>query len=158
MLPLSTLFMACLVPLVDPPGLTSYEYTPRACAVLALSGGAAFFVNWSGFLVLGACSALTHTVLGQLKSVAVILGGWLLFAQYYPLKAVGGAAVALVAMVWYTHANLKEQQLSAGASAAAAITALATPGSSPSSSTASLEEGEVLLQSRHKRSGQGAGS
>jgi hypothetical protein len=35
-LPLSTLFMACLVPLVDPPGLTSYEYTPRAWAVLAL--------------------------------------------------------------------------------------------------------------------------
>ena len=26
------------------------------------SGVAAFFVNWSGFLVLGACSALTHTV------------------------------------------------------------------------------------------------
>ena len=74
------------------------------------------------------------------------------------LKAVGGAAVALGAMVWYTHANLSEQQLSAGASAAAALTALATPGSSPSSSTASLEEGEVLLQSRHKRSGQGAGS
>ena len=97
-------------------------------------------------------------VLGQLKSVAVILGGWLLFAQYYPPKAVGGAAAALVAMVWYTHANLAEQELSAGASAAAAITALATPGSSPSSSTASLEEGEVLLQSRHKRSGQGAGS
>ena len=35
-LPLSTLFMTSLVPLVDPPGLTSYEYTPRACAVLAL--------------------------------------------------------------------------------------------------------------------------
>ena len=62
-LPLATLFMAGLVPLVDPPGLTSYEYTPRACSVLALSGVAAFFVNWSGFLVLGACSALTHTVL-----------------------------------------------------------------------------------------------
>ena len=48
-------------------------------------------------------------VLGQLKSVAVILGGWLIFSQRYPLKAVEGAAVALGAMVWYTHANLAEQ-------------------------------------------------
>ena len=105
--------------------------------------------------MIGACSALTHQVLGQLKSVAVILGGWLLFAQLYPPKAVGGAAVALCAMVWYTQANLAEQKRSAGASAAAAATALATPGSSPSSSTASVEEGEVLLQ---RRGGQGAGS
>ena len=119
-LPLATCFMALLVPFIDPPGLLSFPFDGRVCAVLALSGAAAFFVNWSGFLVLGACSALTHTVLGQLKSVVVILGGWLLFSQAYPPKAVGGAAVALCAMVWYTHANIAEQQQARGAKAGSA--------------------------------------
>lgn len=109
-LPLATLFMTAFVPAVDPPGITQFDYTPHAVFALSASGAAAFFVNLSGFLVLGACSALTHTVLGQLKSVVIILGGWLIFSQAYPLKALCGAALALVAIVWYTHANLQEQQ------------------------------------------------
>ena len=75
-------------------------------------------------------------MLGQLKSVAVILGGWLLFAQYYPPKAVGGAAVALGAMVWYTHANLAEQQLSL-----LWPSGLVVPGSLRSSLTVSCPDG-----------------
>ena len=33
----------------------------------------------------------------------------MLFDQPYPAKSVVGAAVAICAMVWYTHANLAEQ-------------------------------------------------
>ena len=36
---------------------------------------------------MGGLSALSHTVLGQLKACLVILGGWLLFGQAYPAKA-----------------------------------------------------------------------
>ena len=78
--------------------------------MITLSGVAAFFVNWSGFLVMGACSALTHTVLGQLKGCVIIIGGWLLFSQVYPPKALLGAAIAIGASVAYTHYNLAEQQ------------------------------------------------
>ena len=78
--------------------------------LVALSGVAAFFVNWSGFLVMGACSALSHTILGQLKAVIIILGGWMLFAQAYPPKSIAGAALAFIAIVGYTHANLSEQR------------------------------------------------
>ena len=109
-LPLATLCMLPFVLVVDPPGLTRFDYTPRAVLALSASGVAAFFVNLSGFLVLGACSALTHTVLGQLKSVVIILGGWMIFGQAYPPKALCGAALALAAIVWYTQANLQEQQ------------------------------------------------
>ena len=59
---------------------------------------------------MGACSALTHTVLGQLKACVIILGGWLVLAQVYPPKAICGAAAAIASVVVYTRANLAEQE------------------------------------------------
>mmetsp|Transcript_32450 Transcript_32450/g.105001 ORF Transcript_32450/g.105001 Transcript_32450/m.105001 type:complete len:127 (+) Transcript_32450:609-989(+) len=64
-LPWSTLVIGAMVPLVDPPGLLQYEWTVERAALLGASSAGAFLVNWSGFLVMGACSALTHTILGQ---------------------------------------------------------------------------------------------
>ena len=90
-LPWSTLVIGAMVPLVDPPGLLQceparrgdeqgrrgaalsllgplpcrYEWTVERAALLGASSVGAFLVNWSGFLVMGACSALTHTILGQ---------------------------------------------------------------------------------------------
>ena len=60
-LPLSTIFLLALVPVIDPPGLADFHWTPYRAAMVALTGLVAFFVNWSGFLVMGACSALAHT-------------------------------------------------------------------------------------------------
>ena len=40
--------------------MTSLPFSWRLSGVLGLSGIAAFFVNYSGFLVMGACSALTR--------------------------------------------------------------------------------------------------
>lgn len=97
-LPLSTGFIIALIPCIDPPGLLTFEWTAERGALVGLSGVAAFFVNWSGFLVMGACSALTHTLLGQLKACVIILGGFLVFAQRYPPKAIAGASVAVIAL------------------------------------------------------------
>ena len=107
-LPWSTIVILVLVPLIDPPGLLEYEWSLRALMLLSASSIGAFFVNWSGFLVMGACSALTHTILGQLKACIAILGGWLLFSQSYPPKSVMGAAFAIFSIVLYTHFNLSE--------------------------------------------------
>ena len=93
-LPLSTVALLAMSPMVDPPGLAQFAWTPRSTGLIGLSCLAAFFVNWSGFLVIGACSALTHQVLGQLKASVVVLGGWLLFDQAYPGKSLAGAALA----------------------------------------------------------------
>ena len=107
-LPWSTLIILALVPLIDPPGLVTFKWSPKAVLLLTASSVGAFFVNWSGFLVMGSCSALTHTILGQLKACVAILGGWLLFAQSYPPKALMGAAVAIASMILYTCRNLHE--------------------------------------------------
>ena len=127
-LPLSTAMMLALVPLLDPPGLLEFDWTPERAALVALSGVAAFFVNWSGFLVMGACSALTHTLLGQLKACVIILGGYLLFDHTYPLKALAGASVAIAALLVYTRVNLAEQveAVETKARAGAALGAMAS--------------------------------
>ena len=109
-LPLSTCFLLALVPCIDPPGLAAFEFSQQRVGLLCVSGVAAFFVNWSGFLVMGACSALAHTVLGQLKACVTIFGGWLLFGKIYPPKSLTGAALAIASMIAYTHFNLQEQQ------------------------------------------------
>jgi hypothetical protein len=135
-LPWSTLVIGAMVPLVDPPGLLQceparrgdeqgrrgaahsllgplpcrYEWTVERAALLGASSAGAFLVNWSGFLVMGACSALSHTILGQLKACVIILGGWCIFGMHYPPKAIAGAALAFCAIVGYTRVNLQEQQ------------------------------------------------
>ena len=109
-LPLSTAFLLVLSLLLDPPGLSSFAWTPHACGLVLLSSFSAFLVNWSGFLVIGACSALTHQVLGQLKACIVILGGWLLFEQAYPVKSLLGAVLAASAIIAYTSININEQE------------------------------------------------
>ena len=117
-LPLSTVFLLALVPIIDPPGALAFHWTPRRVALVALSGLAAFFVNWSGFLVMGACSALSHTVLGQLKACLIIVGGYLFFDQAYPPKSLCGASVAIVSMVLYTRFNVLEAEAKQGGAAA----------------------------------------
>jgi hypothetical protein len=72
-MPLATVWMAVLTPVFDPPGLSAFPWTPYSVALLALSGVAAFFVNYSGNQVLGVCSPLTHTLLGQGKSSTIML-------------------------------------------------------------------------------------
>lgn len=110
LLPYSTLFLALMVPLVDPPGVASFGFTPYAMLLLAMSGIGAFLVNWSGFLVLGACSPLTHILLGQGKSSVVMLASFLFLGFNPGFKSIVGAAVAIVAMIAYTHVNIKEQE------------------------------------------------
>lgn len=109
-LPASTGLTLVLSLLFDPPGLSSFEWTPRAAALIALSSLAAFLINWSGFLVIGACSALTHQVLGQVKACIVVLGGWLLFEQVYPASSLLGAALAASAIISYTAITIREQE------------------------------------------------
>ena len=70
---------------------------------------AAFFVNLSGFLVLGSINAIAHVLLGQLKTCAIILGAFMLFGAEYSLVQLAGAAVAVGAIVFYTHTTMKEK-------------------------------------------------
>jgi solute carrier family 35 protein E3 len=52
-LPLAICVQAAISPLIDPPGLCDFQWTPEALFWIGLSGIFAFLVNFSGFLVMG---------------------------------------------------------------------------------------------------------
>jgi len=107
-LPYSIIVQAAISPLVDPPGLLDYEWTKEACFWIGLSGLFAFLVNFSGFLVMGNIGALAHILLGQLKTALIMVGATIIFHQSYSIGQIGGAAGAIVFIIYYSHVTIKE--------------------------------------------------
>lgn len=87
-----------------------FELNPTAICSLALSAAGAVLVNLSGSFLLCSCHPLSHVLLGQAKTCALLLGGWLMFGQTQTAHTLGGAAVAMGAIVGYTATNLAEQE------------------------------------------------
>ncbi len=110
--PLSLLLQCALVPMVDTPGVMAYmqQISLFQASMLLLSGVAAFAVNYTGFLVLNFCSALTHVILGQGKSAATMLGAVVLFSEVIPPQQLLGAALAMGCIAVYTKLNLEENK------------------------------------------------
>jgi solute carrier family 35 protein E3 len=108
--PTAVVIMIFLVPILDPPGLLSYQFTPYSFTLIALSGVCGFLINWTAFLVLGETSALTHILLGQLKTCVVIWCGFLFFAQMPSTRSLIGAAVVVLSVVLYTKLNIADQE------------------------------------------------
>lgn len=108
--PFALLLQCVIVPFVDHPGVMKYfiQISLFDTCVLFVSGLAAFSVNYTGFLVLGGCSALTHVILGQGKSAATMLGAYLLFAEMFPAQQLIGAVLAMFSIALYTKFNLSE--------------------------------------------------
>ena len=60
--------------------------------------------------VLGACSPLTHTLLGQGKTSTIMLLGFIALDYSPGIKSLLGAAVAIAAMIGYTKVNMAENE------------------------------------------------
>ena len=80
-LPFAICVQAVMSPLVDPPGILEFQWSPDALLWIGLSGVFAFLVNFSGFLVMGNISALAHVLLGQLKTAIIMIGATFLFGS-----------------------------------------------------------------------------
>jgi len=74
------------------------------------SAVAAFFSQWSCCLVLGHTSALTFQLVGQLKSVMLLLGGHIFFAEESNPRMMLGATLAISSGMVYTYLNLEDQK------------------------------------------------
>uniref|UniRef100_K3XYP6 Sugar phosphate transporter domain-containing protein n=1 Tax=Setaria italica TaxID=4555 RepID=K3XYP6_SETIT len=64
--------------------------------------------KWSGALALGATSALAHVVLGQFKTIVIMLSGYLVFNSDPGFTSLCGAVIALAGMSVYTYLGMKE--------------------------------------------------
>lgn len=77
-------------------------------------------VNFSSFLVLGKCDAVTYQVLGHLKTMLILLMGFVVLKNPATARNIGGIVIALVGMVAYAHQESKEQAKAAQQAASAA--------------------------------------
>ncbi len=74
-----------------------------SCFYIALSCLIAVSVNFSTFLVIGKCDAVTYQVLGHLKTVLILVLGFVMLKNPANPRAVSGIAIAMVGMVAYAH-------------------------------------------------------
>merc|ERR1712023_371521 len=84
----------------------AFDFNLSFLVCLMLSGGLAFCVNLSGFLVIGKATRVTYNVVTHCKTVVVILGGFLLFASPLVLKNVFGIVVTLLGAWSYAYFKL----------------------------------------------------
>ena len=141
--PITIFFFIVLMPLMDPPGLLSFNWNLRNSSAIMISALLGFLLQWSGALALGwvrhiisvfsymiitklpgtcesplisalafawcsATSALSHVVLGQFKTIVIMLSGFLVFNSDPGLTSLSGALIALGGMSIYTYLGLRE--------------------------------------------------
>ncbi|XP_047068136.1 nucleotide-sugar uncharacterized transporter 2-like [Lolium rigidum] len=106
--PITIFFFLVLMPLMDPPGLLSFNWNVKNSSAIMISALLGFLLQWSGALALGATSALSHVVLGQFKTIVIMLSGFLVFNSDPGLTSLYGAVIALGGMSIYTYLGLKE--------------------------------------------------
>ncbi|XP_031493745.1 nucleotide-sugar uncharacterized transporter 2-like isoform X1 [Nymphaea colorata] len=106
--PVTLLFLAALMPWLDPPGVLLFDWSFRNTVAILISAALGFLLQLSGALALGATSATSHVILGQFKTCVILLGGSLYFHTNPGLVSTCGAAIALLAMSVYTSLNLRQ--------------------------------------------------
>ncbi|KAG0464336.1 hypothetical protein HPP92_020405 [Vanilla planifolia] len=82
----------------------TYRFSTGASLFIILSCSLAVFCNMSQYLCIGRFSATTFQVLGHMKTVCVLILGWVLFDSVLTIKNMLGMLLAVVGMVVYSRA------------------------------------------------------
>ncbi|KAF2317613.1 hypothetical protein GH714_025561 [Hevea brasiliensis] len=112
--PITLVFLASLIPFLDPPGVFTYHWNTINTLLILGSAFLGFLLQWSGALALGATSAISHVVLGQFKTCVVLLGNFYLFGSNPGVTSICGAFTAIAGMSAYTYLNLCGMKSQAG--------------------------------------------
>ena len=112
--PAAALFLMLLIPALEPVGLFSrapgtimgFEYTYGAIVAIMISALLGLVVSLSTFLVIGATSSITYNVVGHMKTVIIIVGGYLFFGDEMNPRKFLGIVLCLGGVYWYTHVKL----------------------------------------------------
>ncbi|ESW10746.1 hypothetical protein PHAVU_009G234300 [Phaseolus vulgaris] len=107
--PITLIFLAAMLPCLDPPGVLSFDWNLSNILVIFASAILGFLLQWSGALALGATSAISHVVLGQFKTCVLLLGNYYLFGSNPGKISICGAFTAIAGMSIYTYLNLRQQ-------------------------------------------------
>ncbi|GAA0149131.1 secondary carrier transporter [Lithospermum erythrorhizon] len=102
--------------------ILNYKYTSGAILFILLSCSLAVFCNMSQYLCIGRFSATSFQVLGHMKTVCVLVLGWLLFDSALTIKNIMGMLVAILGMVIYSWAIELEKQANANSTVKHSLT------------------------------------
>lgn len=75
---------------------------------IALSCVLGLAVNLSTFLVIGATSSLTYNIVGHIKTVLILSGGFLFFGDSMSNEKLLGVALAMSGIVWYSMLTMQQ--------------------------------------------------
>lgn len=87
----------------------SRQLQASTCMAIALSSVLGTLANVSSTWVLGLTSPLAHILLGQLKTIAILLGGFIFFDEEPTLRTFLGAVAALTGMTMYAWTKLPRE-------------------------------------------------
>ncbi|GAA0171518.1 secondary carrier transporter [Lithospermum erythrorhizon] len=102
--------------------ILDYKFSSGAILFILLSCSLAVFCNMSQYLCIGRFSATSFQVLGHMKTVCVLVLGWLLFDSALTVKNILGMLVAILGMVIYSWAVELEKQTKAKATTKHSLT------------------------------------
>ncbi|XP_078430383.1 UDP-rhamnose/UDP-galactose transporter 2-like [Wolffia australiana] len=90
--------------------ILDYQFSFGAVMFILLSCALAVFCNISQYMCIGRFSATSFQVLGHMKTVCVLVLGWVLFDSVLTLKNMLGMALAIAGMIGYSWAVEKDKQ------------------------------------------------
>ncbi|KAG1359001.1 UDP-rhamnose/UDP-galactose transporter 1 [Cocos nucifera] len=93
--------------------IIKYNFSSGPIFFILLSCALAVFCNMSQYLCIGRFSATSFQVLGHMKTICVLMLGWLLFDSQLTLKNIMGMVIAIVGMLIYSWAVELEKQANA---------------------------------------------
>ncbi|XP_070395192.1 solute carrier family 35 member E3-like isoform X2 [Dermacentor albipictus] len=110
--PLSALMLMALVPLIEPPwapgGFLYQSWSQLHLMLVLMTGVVAFLVNLSIYWIIGNTSAVTYNVVGHLKLMLVLVGGFVVFQDPIHTEQAIGIVLTLAGVLLYTYIKLKE--------------------------------------------------
>jgi len=91
------------------PSYSTSEEQQKAIVAVIASGIVAFAVNLSVYWVIKNTSVLTYNMIGHMKTVSILVGGVLLFADILNFKQFCGILLTLFGLFAYTFVRMREQ-------------------------------------------------
>ncbi|XP_039169471.1 UDP-rhamnose/UDP-galactose transporter 6-like [Eucalyptus grandis] len=86
----------------------AYDYTPDSVMFVILSCTIAVGTNLSQFICIGRFTAVSFQVIGHMKTILVLIMGFLFFGKEgLNLQVVIVMIIAVVGMIWYGNASSK---------------------------------------------------
>lgn len=107
--PISAVTLLFAVPFFDDmTALRAYEWNASAIRDIVLSSMLAFGVNISIYKIIGRTSPVTYNVVGHLKTVCVLIMGFVVFKYPVMIKNIIGIVLTLIGVFDYSRVKMAE--------------------------------------------------